>query len=414
MPAGLVRRQLRRVDAADATPCPTAAAPVPCSAHSSEDLPEPLRPISATTSPAGRSRSTSRTASTAPYRTTTSRAVSTGARPGAGRRGRDGSPPEWTAAAPPGGGRRGPTAAAAPSRRSRPSSTTGGATGESTSTSAGGPETAAPEPVSSTSRSAYCTTRSSRCSAITTVDAEVVHQPGDRGQHVLGGRRVERRGRLVEHQHRRVRGEHRADRDPLLLAARECPKWTAAQLGDAEQVEGLLDPLAHRGRRHGQLLHRVRELVLDRVGDEAGQRVLADDADDVRQLPRRRGPGVQAGDADPAGQPAAGEVRHQPVDRAEQGGLADPGAAGDQAQLALLDGEREVAQHRRRGVLVRDGHRLEADHAAAHAAAHAATARAGPSTDTGGGASQAGSSATSTASVAPSGSPGQPSGSSDG
>ena len=37
----------------------------------------------------------------------------------------------------------------------------------------------------------------------------------------------------------------------------------------------------------GELLHAVRELLLDRVGDEPGQRVLADDADQVGQLARR-------------------------------------------------------------------------------------------------------------------------------
>ena len=47
-----------------------------------------------------------------------------------------------------------------------------------------------------------------------------------------------------------------------------------AQIGDAEQVEGLLDALAHHVGRKAQLLHRVRELLLDGVGDEAGERVL--------------------------------------------------------------------------------------------------------------------------------------------
>ena len=54
------------------------ACPVPCSAHSNDDLPEPLRPISATTSPLANSRSTSRTATTASWRTTMPRARSNG------------------------------------------------------------------------------------------------------------------------------------------------------------------------------------------------------------------------------------------------------------------------------------------------------------------------------------------------
>jgi hypothetical protein len=48
-----------------------------------------------------------------------------------------------------------------------------------------------------------------------------------------------------------VGGQHGADGDPLLLAARQRAQRPAAQLGEAEQVEGLLHPLAHdvgRGR----------------------------------------------------------------------------------------------------------------------------------------------------------------------
>ena len=77
-----------------------------------------------------------------------------------------------------------------------------------------------------------------------------------------------------------------------------------AQVGEAEQVEGLLDPPAHHVGGHAQGLHAVGQLVLDDVGDEAGQRVLADDADDVGELARRVGAGVPAGDGDPAGQRA--------------------------------------------------------------------------------------------------------------
>ena len=40
---------------------------------------------------------------------------------------------------------------------------------------------------------------------------------------------------------------------------------------------------------HRELLHGVGELLLDRVGDEPGQRVLPDHADDVGQLAGRVG-----------------------------------------------------------------------------------------------------------------------------
>lgn len=45
--------------------------------------------------------------------------------------------------------------------------------------------------------------------------------------------------------------------------------------------------------------------------------------------------GVPAVDGHRAVEGAAGEVRDEPVDRAEEGGLAGPGVADDQAQFAL-------------------------------------------------------------------------------
>ena len=66
-----------------------------------------------------------------------------------------------------------------------------------------------------------------------------------------------------------------------------------AQVGEAEQVEGLLDAAAHHVGRQAERLHAVGELVLDGVGDEAGQRVLADVADDVGEFARRGGCGCR-------------------------------------------------------------------------------------------------------------------------
>lgn len=68
---------------------PVLRGPVPCRAHSKEDLPEPLRPISAVTSPSCRVRSTSRTAGTPWWATVVLRAVSSAGRswPGAVRGG---------------------------------------------------------------------------------------------------------------------------------------------------------------------------------------------------------------------------------------------------------------------------------------------------------------------------------------
>jgi hypothetical protein len=195
--------------------------------------------------------------------------------------------------------------------------------------------------------------------------AEVVHQPLQHGEHLLGGARVERGGRLVQHQHLRVHGEHRADRHPLLLAAGEGGQRAVAQRGQAQQVEGLLDAPPHGVLGQAQRLHAVGEFVLDGVGDEVRERVLAHRADDIGEFARPVGAGVAPRDGDPAAQQPAGEVRHQAAHRAEQRRLADPGGADDQAQLALGNGQFDRPYGGFRGALVGDGHVLEADHRAA-------------------------------------------------
>ena len=140
-------------------------------------------------------------------------------------------------------------------------------------------------------------------------DAEVVDEARDGRQHLLGRRRVERRGRFVEHQDPRVGGEHRSDRHALLLSAGERAQRAPAQLGDAQQVEGLLHPLPHDGLGHRELLHGVGQLLLHRVHHEAGQRVLPDHAHDVGEVARRVVARVSTVDDDAAGQVSAGEVR---------------------------------------------------------------------------------------------------------
>lgn len=91
-------------------------------------------------------------------------------------------------------------------------------------------------------------------------------------------------------------------------------------------------------------------------------RGLSHDPDDVGQSPRRVAPGVTPVDGDPAVQGAAGEARHQAVDGAEQGGFADAGRADDEAELAFLHGEVDVAQDGLGRVVVGDGDLVESDH----------------------------------------------------
>ena len=179
-------------------------------------------------------------------------------------------------------------------------------------------------------------------------EAEIVDEAGQDREHVLGRAGIERRGRLVEHEHARRRREHRTDRDALRFAGRQRAERAPAQRGDAEQVEHVLDPAAHHVGRDAEVLHRVRELVLDGVGDEARGRVLTDHTDTIGQLPGRRHGGDPV-DGDAPEQRAAGEVGDEPVHRAQQRRLAGTGLADDEEEVALVDREVDVDE-RGRGV----------------------------------------------------------------
>jgi hypothetical protein len=100
-------------------------------------------------------------------------------------------------------------------------------------------------------------------------DAEVVHEPLQRSQDLFCRTGIQRRGGLVEHEHLRVGREHRADGDTLALAARQREERAVTEVGQTEQVEGLLDPSTHDVGCEADRLHAVGELVLDHVGDEA-------------------------------------------------------------------------------------------------------------------------------------------------
>ena len=91
-----------------------------------------------------------------------------------------------------------------------------------------------------------------------------------------------------------------------------------AQLRDAQQVDRLLDALAHDGRRDAELFHHVREFFFDGVGDERAQRVLADVADHVGEVARHVVTRRSSVDDYLAAQLAAREVRDEAVDRAQQ------------------------------------------------------------------------------------------------
>ena len=175
---------------------------------------------------------------------------------------------------------------------------------------------------------------------------EVGVEPGDRGEHVVGPLRVELRRRLVEHERGRRGGERARDRRPLPLAAGQRRGGAVAQVRDAERVEHLLDPAAHRRLGQREVLEHERDVGLDVVDDELRLGVLVDEPDDVGELARLVGTRAAAEGDDVATEAPAGRVRHEAVGGAQQRALARPRRADDEEHLAGRDLEVDVAQRR--------------------------------------------------------------------
>ena len=149
-------------------------------------------------------------------------------------------------------------------------------------------------------------------------DAEVVDEAVQCGEYVLSRNGIQGRGGFVQDEDAWSGCEHGPDGDPLLLAPGEVAQRTAPDVGEAEQVERLLHPSAHRGRVDSEGFHPVGDLLLDRVGDERGGGVLHHEPDEVGEVARAVAAGVASVDADPAVQGATGEVRDETVDAAQQ------------------------------------------------------------------------------------------------
>ena len=232
----------------------------------------------------------------------------------------------------------------------RPRSTSGGATGDTSmiSSAAADPECGAP-PGHQHHRVGEGQNPLQAVFGEQHGEAEVVDEPRQRVEHVLGGRRIECRRRLVEDEYPGRRRQHRPDGHALLLTSGQGGQRTVSHLVQAQQVEGVLDPATHHPGGDPEVLHGVGQLVLDHVGHERGGGILAHHADHVGQLAGRKCTGGPPVDRDLAGESSAGEVRHQPVDGTEQGRLARSGGAHHHAQLALPDHEVDPVERRRVG-----------------------------------------------------------------
>ena len=172
--------------------------------------------------------------------------------------------------------------------------------------------------------------------------------PGlDRGEpreEVGGPARVKVRRRLVQDEDAGQGREHAAERDPLLLAARQAGGPPPLEALEADLVERLRHPGEHPAAEPSPVLEAERNVVLDALHDELALGVLEDDPDARRQRGRLPGPGLGPVDLERALECAVEVARHEAGDREREGALAGSGRADDQQRLPRPHLERDVRQ----------------------------------------------------------------------
>ena len=260
----------------------------PDSARSSVVLPEPLRPNSATTSPARTSRSTSRTT-----RATAEHDAEPAGRDAASSPGRAAASDRRRHAARSSGSRSACGTRVADGEGQRVPSEQAPEAGDGRRTGVGR-EDARPacrgrrraRRSTSTARSASGAARSSRCSATTTV------VPRSALRRVSAASTSSAPcGSSCDVGSSSTRADGAAASAPAITQRCRSPPDSVAgvavaEVGDAERVEGLLDPAAHRLLGEAEVLEHEREVAFDVVDDELRLRVLAHEA---RRRRRARG-----------------------------------------------------------------------------------------------------------------------------
>ena len=153
--------------------------------------------------------------------------------------------------------------------------------------------------------------------------------------------------------------EGAGDGDALLLTAGQLVREPPLLARQADEVEHLRHGVGDRVPRLADHLQRERDVLEHRLVRQQAE-VLEDHADlaaQLRHLPVGEAPHVLAGDVHhPAGGPLL------PQHQAQEGGLAGPGCAHEEDELALDDLEAHVVHRGTDRALVDLGDVLEADH----------------------------------------------------
>jgi len=174
---------------------------------------------------------------------------------------------------------------------------------------------------------------------------DLLEQRHDLGRHVG----VEVAGRLVGQQQHRLVDQRACDRHALLLAARQLQGVGVHLVVQADRLQRRKGAPLALLRRHRQDLQHEGDVFQDRLALEQLE-VLEHDAD---RAPERGDLGVgDGGDVAPTDQDLALRRQLFSEDELQERRLASPGGSRQEAELALLDVERDVGERERLAVVL--------------------------------------------------------------
>src|ERR1035437_841988 len=189
-----------------------------------------------------------------------------------------------------------------------------------------------------------------------------------RHQNGLRTIRIELRRWLVESHKLGPQSKHRSQLDQLPLTAGERRQPPPPQMLDREFGQDLVHPVVHFGAWHCRVLEAEGDLAFHHAVHGLRLDVLENQADPLGQSRDRRSQRIEAGNCRRAGDAAAVELRNQPIEEAQQRGLAATGAAHNERQ-AGPDLEIDRPKGRRFGTRIRIGDALESGERAGHQSA---------------------------------------------
>ena len=157
---------------------------------------------------------------------------------------------------------------------------------------------------------------------------EILVEPLDLGSHLHAQLGIEVGQRLVHQEDGGIADQRAAERDALLLAARQLPGLALEKVGDVEHARCVAHLLVDLGRRHPAHLQREGEVLVDRlVGVE---RVVLEHHRDVPVL------GIEVVDDAVADHDVAAGDRNEPGDEVEGRRLAAARRSDEGDELAVI------------------------------------------------------------------------------